>query len=247
MPNASAGEITKAISESWRSLSDAERERFHEIASEDKKRYERQKKPTEKKVLEAHETVIPVARVKKIAKLDPEMKSLSKEATAVLAKMCELFVGKIATETHVASSGKKIIKASDVAHCIHARPAFAWLRVDYPLNEYKEKKEPSASAAAAKKPPPANNASIDQFLSAPAAKKSKTTTTNAFADASSSSAAAAAAAAAADLLLDNSNTSSTALPSALVQGDDAGNLGAVSDQLVSRASTPLDGDLLQDD
>lgn len=163
LPNASAGDITKAISESWRGLGDEERQKFVDLAAADKSRYEKVKKPaTEKKVPEPYETVIPVARVKKIAKLDPDLKSLSKEATAVLAKMAELFVGKLATETHVASNGKKIIKASDVAHCIHARPLFAWLRVDYPLNEYPKEKPVKKTI-----PRPANNASIDAFVKRP--------------------------------------------------------------------------------
>ncbi|KAJ8610592.1 hypothetical protein CTAYLR_007156 [Chrysophaeum taylorii] len=106
MPNAGAGEITKAISESWRGLSDEEKQKFVDLATADKDRYERERKTdkADKKALEPHETVIPIARVKKIVKLDPEVKSVSKEATAVIAKMTELFVGRLAKETHVAST-----------------------------------------------------------------------------------------------------------------------------------------------
>lgn len=169
MPNASAGDITKAISESWRQLSEEAKKKFMDLATADKQRYEaeRASAPKTQKAVEAHETVIPIARVKKIAKLDPEVKSVSKEATAVIAKMTELFVGRLANETRLASSGKKIIKASDVAHCIHHRPAFAWLRADYPLSEYAQTK---ASQPRAKLVRPENNATIGQFF-APAPKK----------------------------------------------------------------------------
>lgn len=167
LPNASAGDITRAISESWRQLSDEAKQKFVDLAIADKQRYEaeRASAPKTHKAAEAYETVIPIARVKKIAKLDPEVKSVSKEATAVIAKMTEFFVGRLANETRLASSGKKIIKASDVAHCIHHRPAFAWLRADYPLSEYAPTSQPRAKLVR-----PENNATIGQFF-APAPKK----------------------------------------------------------------------------
>lgn len=180
MPSASAGDITKAISESWRGMSEEDKRKFVELAAADKDRYERERAQMPKGSIgagsgggsksatcEAHETVIPIGRVKKIAKLDNEVKSVSKEATAVIAKMTELFISRLATETHVASSGKKIIKASDVAHCIHNRPAFAWLRADYPLSEYNQ---PKAQPKAVKLLRPENNSTINNFFQ-PANKK----------------------------------------------------------------------------
>lgn len=156
-PNASAGEITKSISDSWKNLSDEEKKKFLDLALADKERYE---KVRVVKTTEAHEILIPIGRVKKIAKLDTEVKSVSKEATAIIAKMTEFFVGKLATETHLASSGKKLIKASDVAYCIHNRPNFAWLRADYPLSEYSQPKTKPKPAPAR----PENNSSIDAFF-----------------------------------------------------------------------------------
>lgn len=168
MPNASAGDITKAISESWRALSEDDKKKFVDLATADKDRYERERgtKTSKSQTYEAHETVIPIGRVKKIAKLDLDVKSVSKEATAVIAKMTELFVAKLALETHVASSGKKVIKASDVAYCVHNRPAFAWLRADYPLTEYAH--QPKAPPKALKRPE--NTAAINSFFM-PATKK----------------------------------------------------------------------------
>jgi len=154
-----------------------------DIAIADRERYEREKKKYpaaaalssstnskgNTKGLEPHETVIPISRVKKIAKLDPQLRSLSKEANALITKMTELFVAKLATETHSASSGKRIIKASDVAHCIHNRPQFAWLRPDYPMQDYKADKKSTQPKQIQK---PENNTTIQQFFK-PAASSSE--------------------------------------------------------------------------
>mmetsp|Transcript_26619 Transcript_26619/g.106655 ORF Transcript_26619/g.106655 Transcript_26619/m.106655 type:complete len:237 (+) Transcript_26619:1023-1733(+) len=160
------------------------------MAAKDKDRYEKERKNASAKAgggvkkekkgpaaVEPWDTVIPVARVKKIAKLDPEVKSVSKEATAVIAKMTEFFLAKFAHEVHVAASGKKIIKASDVANCVHHRPAFSWLRADYPMCEYAAKSRSSSDSGGKAKAAAARaaeqTASIHQFF-APAPKRPKT-------------------------------------------------------------------------
>ena len=166
-PGMNVGEVTKMLSEKWRALDDAGKQKYVDIAAADKARYEREKKdapePAPKKPaapIDPYETVIPVARVKKICKLDPDVKSVSKEATAVISKATEIFVAQLARETHLAASGKKMIRAADVANCIHERPNFAFLRVDYPSGEY-------APKPVAKKLPvkaEANQPGISQFF-----------------------------------------------------------------------------------
>ncbi|KAH8064866.1 DNA binding protein [Aureococcus anophagefferens] len=117
-PGMNVGEVTKMLSEKWRALDDAGKQKYVDIAAADKARYEREKKdapePAPKKPaapIDPYETVIPVARVKKICKLDPDVKSVSKEATAVISKATEIFVAQLARETHLAASGKKMIRA----------------------------------------------------------------------------------------------------------------------------------------
>ena len=65
------------------------------MAVEDKERYERElaenggaslaKKKDEP--VQPYDTVIPLARVKRTVKLDPDVKNISKEATAAIAKV----------------------------------------------------------------------------------------------------------------------------------------------------------------
>mmetsp|Transcript_28661 Transcript_28661/g.85639 ORF Transcript_28661/g.85639 Transcript_28661/m.85639 type:complete len:252 (+) Transcript_28661:236-991(+) len=163
------GEVTKALSEKWKALDDAGKKPYNEIAAADKARYEREKKerpppaPKVEKPLEAHETIMPVARVKKICKVDPDIKTVTKEATALLAKAAELFVEHLGAETQNVS-GKKTLRASDVAQAVHERADFAFLRVDFPTADYATK------APAAKKPKVEEDAkqpSMMQFLKKP--------------------------------------------------------------------------------
>jgi len=48
--------------------------------------------------------VIPVARVRRTCKLDPDVKNISKEATLLITKSTELFIAKIADESFKISS-----------------------------------------------------------------------------------------------------------------------------------------------
>jgi len=105
--------------------------------------------------------VIPLARVKKICKLDPEVKSLSKEATALIGKAAEGFVQHLARQTLATASAKRTLRPSDIAHCVQHRADFAWLRADYPASEYAPEKKVAKRAALER---PAKNATMTQFL-----------------------------------------------------------------------------------
>ena len=68
-----AGEITKILGQRWKALDGDAKARYNEMAAADKRRYDAEKKERggdvpkpAKKDAEPHETIIPVARVKKI-------------------------------------------------------------------------------------------------------------------------------------------------------------------------------------
>ncbi|KAJ1460099.1 hypothetical protein M885DRAFT_612739 [Pelagophyceae sp. CCMP2097] len=134
-------EMTKLLGEEWKSLTDAEKKPYADTAAADK--------------------VIPLARVKKICKLDPEVKSLSKEATALIGKAAEGFVQHLARQTLATASAKRTLRPSDIAHCVQHRADFAWLRADYPASEYAPEKKVAKRAALER---PAKNATMTQFL-----------------------------------------------------------------------------------
>ena len=74
-----AGEITKILGQRWKALDGDAKARYNEMAAADKRRYDAEKKERggdapkpAKKDAEPHETIIPVARVKKICRADPK-------------------------------------------------------------------------------------------------------------------------------------------------------------------------------
>lgn len=83
-----------------------------------------------------HETVIPISRVKRTCKLDPEVKNITKEATAVVAKATEHFLALMAEQSYKISalSGRRTVKTEDIRDCVARLPQFEWLRDDFPLD-----------------------------------------------------------------------------------------------------------------
>ena len=92
--------------------------------------------PVKKDEIAPHETAIPIARVKKTCKLDPEVKNLSKEATAIIAKATELFTAMMAEESFKISalSGRRTLKTEDIRDCVNRLDQFEWLRDDFPYD-----------------------------------------------------------------------------------------------------------------
>lgn len=76
--------------------------------------------------------VFPAARVRKICKLDPEVRGLSKESVLLVAKAAELFTARLGKETvRVAQiQNRRKLLPDDVAQVCASREAFGFLRED---------------------------------------------------------------------------------------------------------------------
>lgn len=76
--------------------------------------------------------VLPVARVRKICKLDPEVRGLSKEALLLVTKAAELMTVKLGGETvRVAQiQNRRKLLPDDVAQVCSSREQFLFLRDD---------------------------------------------------------------------------------------------------------------------
>ena len=98
-PGLSMTELTKALAAKWRELEEPEKAQYTKLASDDKERYQREfKEQLAQGVSEAElrgttqsnqeipmwETVIPIGRVRRTCKLDPDVKNISK----VRSKIC---------------------------------------------------------------------------------------------------------------------------------------------------------------
>ena len=76
--------------------------------------------------------IFPVARIKKIAKLDPEVRGISKDALLLITKCAELATSKLGTETvRVArAQNRRKLLPEDVAHVCSSREQFIFLKDD---------------------------------------------------------------------------------------------------------------------
>ncbi|CAM9437427.1 unnamed protein product, partial [Chrysoparadoxa australica] len=72
--------------------------------------------------------ILPIARVKKAIKLDPEVKSVSKEGLALIAKATELMIASLAKGTWRSMAGKKGMKSKDLANFAFPKPSLYWLK-----------------------------------------------------------------------------------------------------------------------
>ncbi len=74
------------------------------------------------------------ARIKRILKLDTEVKNVQKEALFAVTKATELFVAYLAVRTsqQVAQRGGKMIRESDMFQTIYAIETLDFLRLDFP-------------------------------------------------------------------------------------------------------------------
>ena len=76
--------------------------------------------------------VFPAARIRKICKLDPEVRGLSKEALMLVTKCAELATAKLGTETVKMArlQNRRKLLPEDVAHVCSHREQFMFLKED---------------------------------------------------------------------------------------------------------------------
>lgn len=96
--------------------------------------------------------ILPVARIRKICKLDPDVKNLSKEALLLVTKAAELMTAKLAGETvRVAQiQNRRKLLPDDVAQVCATRENFMFLREDI-QDLAREAKTAAAAATASSK------------------------------------------------------------------------------------------------
>ena len=82
----------------------------------------------------AQPLILPLARVRKISKMDPGVKNVSKEAALSITKATELFVTFLALKGGqvAASRGAKSIMEKDFIHMIHTTSSLEFLKSDFP-------------------------------------------------------------------------------------------------------------------
>lgn len=165
-PHLGMTDVAKLLGEKYRNLSVEEKERLDHKAKADKLRYlseienVRSDPPgTEQKSgsnggAKSLEFIIPVGRVRKIVKLDKEVKNVSKEAYVAITKTTELFIAYMSVRCARTATqrGVRTIRDQDVAQTIHTQNAFDFLRLDFPKTQLTNKKTaPTTSRQAVSK------------------------------------------------------------------------------------------------
>ena len=171
------GTQAKRIGQKWKELTGEEKEPYHKTAAEEKDKYRtqleaytqqqkaiygdqyvdeeaRNKDAEGNRLDDPMKLIFPVARINKIAKLDPDVKAISKEAMHVIVKATELFLRKAGNETVkvAAMLNRRTLHASDVCDMCAHRSEYEFLKVDmqdYTKQQLHEKQQAAATAVAA--------------------------------------------------------------------------------------------------
>lgn len=132
----------------WANLSEQEKQTYQEKAAEERERVAQQLQAWQAAHAggtaafdNAHESTkktdptsleFPTARIRKICKLDPEVRGISKEALWVITKAAELFTVKLGSEsTRVAQiQNRRKLLPEDVVQVCDAREPFRFLQAD---------------------------------------------------------------------------------------------------------------------
>lgn len=137
--------VARIMGQMWATLPVEEKESYQERAAQERERVARELEEWKAAggVLESENSgdgfqkdpaalIFPVARIRKICKLDPEVRGMSKEALLLITKCAELATSKLGKETvRVAQlQNRRKLLPEDVAHVCSHREQFLFLKDD---------------------------------------------------------------------------------------------------------------------
>ena len=137
--------VAKALGQLWNALPENEKQVFQQKAAAERAQVQAELKARDgllpqapeaassnKKATDPCALAFPLARIRKIVKLDPEVSVINKQALAAVTKATELFVEKLGLETvRVASvQNRRKLLPEDVVMVCETKDVFAFLRDD---------------------------------------------------------------------------------------------------------------------
>ena len=184
----------KAVGQAWSELKPEEKQVYQERAAEERERVSAEIKAMEEAGLMPplasggndslglssglFDLILPVARMRKIAKLDPEVRGIGKEAISVITFATELFTKKLGLEVNRIAQiqNRRKLLPEDVAEACSTREQFVFLKEDVRdlqrelLTQKKElKRQKDAADDAEKEQNPSSKPITSFFSSNPAA------------------------------------------------------------------------------
>ena len=148
--------LSKATGELWKGLQQAEKEVYEGQAAQEREKYMKDKKRlidagvwpesssggADAGEYDEEAILFPIGRIRKICKLDSDVKGMSKEATLLVAKATELFASKLGSEvvTMAQMSNRRKLLPDDVVEVCSVKERFMFLKDDLQdlINEQKE-------------------------------------------------------------------------------------------------------------
>jgi len=143
------GQQAKAVGQLWGELKPEEKQKYQLLAAEERERVSKEIKEMEEAGLlpdlqmggtssssisatAVDSLTLPIARLRKIAKLDPEVRGISKEAMTLLTYTAELFTKKLGLESNRIAQiqNRRKLLPEDVAEACSTREQFIFLKED---------------------------------------------------------------------------------------------------------------------
>jgi len=133
--------IARATGKLWSQLSSEAKEKYKKMAIEEKLLYEQERKlrvdgsESNNSTVKSNSTALftlPVARIRKIMKLDPEVKGVSRESLHLITKCAELFTQKLGNDTlQIAKMQRRSkLQPEDVNEVCGVKDRYFFLRED---------------------------------------------------------------------------------------------------------------------
>ena len=163
-PGETVGVVARAMGQMWSALSEEDRVVYQEQSAKERERVAQEVARYKlegidinaPKPFDPNSLIFPVARIRKICKLDQEVNGISKEAAMLITKCAELALIKLGQEcVKVAQlQNRRKLMPEDVAQVCDSREQFLFLREDVKdlvrdqkKGAEKPKQAPSAAAA----------------------------------------------------------------------------------------------------
>lgn len=130
--------VARALGQMWSKLSDEEKLPYQTLAAAERERVAAEVAKYKLEGLEPHSPrdpsslIMPTGRIRKICKLDPEVKNVSKEGLILISKCAELALEKLAQEAVKVAQiqNRRKLMPDDIAQICSTREQFLFLRED---------------------------------------------------------------------------------------------------------------------
>eukprot|EP00977_Amphora_coffeiformis_P009736 scaffold2243_cov165-Amphora_coffeaeformis.AAC.16 len=167
-PGEGVAVIAKALGQLWSTLPDEEKQVYQQKAAAERTRVQEELQARQAAGLipepatasnapvDPNALVFPLGRVRKIAKLDPEIRGLSKEGLLAITKAAECVLAKLGQESVTVANmqNRRKLLPEDVVMVCQTRSAFSFLKDDLQdlvAEQKEEHAKPSSSSDAGKK------------------------------------------------------------------------------------------------